>query len=186
MVLVLAIPLRIAYGLEEFITTNHLEVMAKILLATSFATSYGYMSEQFMAWYGGDEPESYVYLNRLIGFGQYATITWCIVFCNVITPQLLWFRSIRRSSVWLFVVSIIILIGMWMERYMIITTSLHRDYLPSSWGIFRPTIWDYLIFFGSIGMFLVLFLLFLRLLPLISISEMRAMLPGSKAKEEGR
>jgi molybdopterin-containing oxidoreductase family membrane subunit len=186
MVLVLAIPLRRFYHLEDFITIDHLNVMGKVMLATSFITSYGYFSEQFMSWYGGDVTERYVYVNRLIGFGQYAGITWLIVFCNVIAPQVLWVASLRRSQVCLFVVSCIVLVGMWLERYMIICTSLHRDFLPSSWGMFYPTIWDYLTFFGSIGLFLVLFLLFLRLLPVISISELRAMLPGTHAREEGR
>src|SRR5262249_40945249 len=153
MVLMLAIPLRIVYHLEDFITLNHLNVMGKVLLATSFLTAYGYMSEQFMSWYGGDVVERYVYTNRLIRFGQYAEGTWAIVFCNVLVPQALWSRSVRRSQLGLFVVSSVVLLGMWFERYMIITTSLHRDFLPSSWGLFRPTIWDYLTFFGTIGLF---------------------------------
>jgi Ni/Fe-hydrogenase subunit HybB-like protein len=186
MVLILAIPLRIFYHLEDFITVNHLDVMGKILLATSFLTSYGYLSEQFMAWYGGEDAESYLYVNRLIGFGQYALITWTIVLCNTIVPQVLWFRSARRSQAMLFMVSLFVLLGMWLERFMIICSTLSRDYLPSSWGIFKPTIWDYLTFFGSIGLFFVLFLLFIRFLPVISISEMRALLPGTHAREEGR
>jgi Ni/Fe-hydrogenase subunit HybB-like protein len=186
MVLVLAIPLRIVYGLQDFITVNHLDVMGKILLATSLLTSYGYMSEQFMAWYGQDPPESYQYLNRLIGFGQYAAIAWTLFFCNSVAPQILWFRRIRRNQGWLFGISILVLIGMWFERFLIIINSLHRDYLPSSWGMFQPTFWDFATFFGSIGLFLVLFLLFIRLLPMISISEMRGLLPGSHQREEGR
>jgi Ni/Fe-hydrogenase subunit HybB-like protein len=186
MVLVLAIPLRHFYGLQDFITTNHLEVMGKVLLATALLTSYGYFSEQFMAWYGGDVTEHYTYLNRLIGFGQYAGAAWALVFCNVVTPQVLWFKSVRRSPGWLFAVSLVILLGMWLERFLIICQSLSRDYLPSSWGMFKPTVWDYLTFFGTIGMFFVLFLLFIRVLPMISISEMRAMLPETHAPEEGR
>ncbi len=186
MVLLLAIPLRIVYHLEDFITVNHLNAMGKILLVTSFITSYGYMSEQFMAWYGGEPAEAYQYRNRLIGFGQFAGVTWTIVFCNTLLPQVLWFRAVRRSQAWLFVVSLFVLLGMWLERYMIICNSLHRDFLPSSWGMFRPTMWDYLTFFGTIGVFFVLFLLFIRVLPVISISEMRALLPGTHAREEGR
>jgi molybdopterin-containing oxidoreductase family membrane subunit len=186
MVLVLAIPLRRIYHLEDFITTNHLNVMGKILVATSLLTSYGYMSEQFMAWYGGEAAEQYQYFNRLIGFGQYAGVAWALVFCNVVAPQILWFRKARRSPAILFIVSLFVLVGMWLERYMIICTTLHRDYLPSSWGMFQPTIWDWLTYFGTIGVFLVLFLLFIRLMPMISISEMRALLPESKATEEGR
>src|SRR5262249_24040889 len=131
MVLILAIPLRVVYHLEDFITVNHLNVMGKILLATSLLTSYGYLSEQFMSWYGGDPVEHYVYTNRLIGFGQYATVTWLILLCNTIVPQVLGFPSVCRSQVWLLVVSVIVLIGMWLERFMIIVTSLHRDFLPS-------------------------------------------------------
>ncbi len=186
MVLVLAIPLRIFYGLQDFITTNHLEVMGKILLATSFMTSYGYFSEQFMAWYGADVVEHYTYANRLVGFGQYAGVYWTLIFCNACVPQILWFKRMRRNQAVLLAVSYLVLLGMWLERYMIITQSLHRDYLPSSWGMFQPTFWDYAILFGSIGLFFVAFLLFIRLLPMISISEMRALLPGTHAHEEGR
>ena len=186
MVMVLAIPLRIFYHLEDFITLNHLDVMGKVLLATSLLTSYGYLSEHFMAWYGGDQFEQYVYSNRLFGFGQYAWVTWGTYFCNCVVPQALWFRSVRRNQAQLFAISILVLIGMWLERFMIIVTSLHRDFLPSSWGMFKPTVWDYLTFFGTIGLFLVMFLLFIRLLPMISISEMRALLPGTHAYEEGR
>ncbi|HWY88292.1 MAG TPA: NrfD/PsrC family molybdoenzyme membrane anchor subunit, partial [Gemmataceae bacterium] len=186
MVLVLAILLRHGYGLQELISVNHLNVMGKILLATSLLTSFGYLSEQFTAWYGGDPTESYTYRNRLVGFGQYAVITWTVFLCNSVVPQVLWFRSLRRNPAVLFCVSLLVLVGMWFERFMIIVTSLGRDYLPSSWGMFHPTLWDYLTFFGSIGFFLFMFLLFIRLLPMISISEMRAMLPGAHAREEGR
>ncbi len=186
MVLVLAIILRRAYGLQDFITDAHLEVMGKVLLATSLLTSYGYMSEQFMAWYGGDPPEAYQYLNRLIGVSQYAPIAWIIVLCNTIIPQALWVKSVRKSTVGLFVVSVFVLLGMWFERYLIILNTLHRDFLPSSWGMFQPTVWDYLTFFGSMGLFGVLFMLFIRLMPMISIAEMRALLPGAHGHEEGR
>jgi molybdopterin-containing oxidoreductase family membrane subunit len=186
MVLVLAIPLRIFYRLEDFITDNHLNVMGKILLTTSLLTSYGYMSEQFMSWYGGDVVERYTYVNRLIGFGQFAGVAWSLFFCNVIVPQVLWVRKWRRNQAVLLTVSLVVLVGMWLERYMIICQSLHRDFLPSAWGMFIPTVWDYLMFFGTIGLFFVLFLLFIRLLPMISISEMRTLLPETHATEEGR
>jgi molybdopterin-containing oxidoreductase family membrane subunit len=186
MVLILAIPLRVFYHLEDFITINHLNVMGKILLATSLVTSYGYFSEQFTAWYGSEHAEMYLYRWRLIGFGQYAFVTWALFTCNTIVPQVLWIPAARKNQATLFIVSLLVLVGMWLERFMIITTSLSRDYLPSSWGVFRPTIWDYLMFFGSIGVFFVLFLIFIRLLPVISIAEMRAMLPGTHAHEEGR
>ncbi len=186
MVMVLAIPLRYFYHLEDLITTAHLEVMGKVLLATSLITSYGYLSEQFQAWYGGEVAESYTYLNRLIGGGQFTLVAWTVLTCNTIIPQALWFGAVRRSQLGLLVVSFFILIGMWFERYLIICQSLHRDFLPSSWGTFQPTLWDYLTFLGTIGMFFFFFLLFIRLLPMISISEMRALLPGTHAHEEGR
>src|SRR5262249_549533 len=126
MVLLLCIPIRHFYGLKEFITVDHMDAMAKLVLATCFITSYGYISEQFGAWYGGEVVERYVYLNRLIGFGQYAIITWTVVFCNVVSPQILWFKWMRRNETVLVVVSVLVLIGMWLERYMIILTSLHR------------------------------------------------------------
>jgi molybdopterin-containing oxidoreductase family membrane subunit len=186
MVLALAIPLRYFYHLEDFITADHLNVMGKVLLATSLLTSYGYLSEQFTSWYGGDPIERYTYWNRLVGFGQYAFVTWGVFTCNTIVPQVLWFRNLRRRPGVLLAVSFVVLLGMWLERFMIIVTSLHRDFLPSSWGMFKPTLWDYLTFFGTLGLFFVLFLLFIRLLPMISIAEMRALLPGTHAQEEGR
>jgi Ni/Fe-hydrogenase subunit HybB-like protein len=184
--LVLVVPLRAAYGLQEFITTKHLDVMAKLLLALSLFTSYGYMSEQFMAWYGPDLPTRYQYYNRLIGFGQYASIVWAVLFLNTLLPQIFWIGRLRRMPILLFSVSALLLIGMWLERYMIVVTSLHRDFLPSSWGMFQPTTWDYVTLFGSVGLFATLILLFIRLLPMISMSEMRAILPGTMAREEGR
>jgi molybdopterin-containing oxidoreductase family membrane subunit len=186
MVILLCIPIRHLYHLKEFITMEHLDVMAKLVLATSLLTSYGYLSEQFLSWYAGETVEHYTYLNRLIGFGQYATITWILFTCNSIVPQILWIRPLRRNEYVLFVVSLLVLVGMWLERYMIINTSLHRDFLPSSWGMFRPTIWDILTFTGSLGVFGVAFLLFARLLPIISMSETRALLRGSHAPEVGR
>ena len=116
--------------------------MGKLVLATSLLTSYGYLSEQSLSWYAGDTVEWYTYWFRLSGFGQYALITWTLFFCNTIVPQILWFRRLRRKESVLVVVSLLVLVGMWLERYMIITTSLSRDYLPSSWGFFKPTIWD--------------------------------------------
>ncbi|HZT78997.1 MAG TPA: NrfD/PsrC family molybdoenzyme membrane anchor subunit [Gemmataceae bacterium] len=186
MVLLLAILLRFFYGLQDYITSHHLEVMGKVLLATSLLTSYGYLSEQFTSWYGGEEADHYQYWNRLVGFGPYTVIVWLTFFCNTIAPQILWLKSMRRRQGVLLLVSLIVLTGMWLERYMIITTSLHRDFLPSSWGHFIPTVWDYLTYLGTLGLFITLFLLFIRFLPMISIFEMRALLPGSHAHEEGR
>jgi molybdopterin-containing oxidoreductase family membrane subunit len=186
MVLVLCIPVRMFYHLEDFITVNHLEVMGKILLATGMMTCYGYFIEQFMAWYRGDEVEHYTYVNRLMGLDQYGVTYWCLLFCNAAAIQVLWLKRVRRTPVALLIVSYIVLIGMWLERYMIIVQSLHRDYLPSSWGMYSGTVWDVATFVGSIGLFFVSFLVFIRLLPMISISEMRALLPGTHAHAEGR
>jgi Ni/Fe-hydrogenase subunit HybB-like protein len=185
MVIVLCVPIRHFYHLKDFITIDHLDVMAKLVLATSLLTSYGYLSEQFLSWYAGEHVEHYTYLNRLIGWGQYATVTWILFTCNTIVPQILWIRRLRRKESVLLIVSLLVLVGMWLERFMIISTSLHRDYLPSSWGMFMPTIWDIATLF-SLGVFLVAFLLFARFLPILSMSETRAMLPGAHGPEVGR
>jgi Ni/Fe-hydrogenase subunit HybB-like protein len=184
MVILLAVPLRRLYGLEQFITVEHLDVMGKVLLATSLLTSYGYLSEQFQSWYGGEPAEDFVYRFRL--FGNAWPLSWTVFVCNVVAPQTLWWRGVRRRGWALAIVALFVLVGMWFERYVIITTTLGRDFMPSSWGRFAPTIWDILTFVGSIGLFGCLFLLFIRLLPMISISEMRALLPETRAMEEGR
>lgn len=186
MVLVLCIPIRHIYRVQEFITIDHLDVMAKLLLTTSFLTSYGYLSEQFVTWYGTSQPDSHVYWYRLMDFTKFAALTWTIVFCNTIAPQLLWFRAMRRSQTVLMLVSLLVLVGMWLERYVIITSSLSEDYLPSSWGFFIPTVWDVATYAGSIGLFFLLFLSFLRFFPLLSMSETRALLPGAHGPEVGR
>jgi molybdopterin-containing oxidoreductase family membrane subunit len=182
MVLTLAIPIRALYGLEDFITIRHLQNMAKVMLATGLIVAYGYFTEAFIAWYSADPFEFFVTLNRLTGpyWWVYATL----IVCNVIMPQVLWFRAVRSSPVGLFVISIIVNLGMWLERFIIVVTSLHRDFLPSSWGMYRPTIWDVSTFVGTIGLFLALLFLFLRFLPMISIFEMRTMLPGAKIDED--
>ena len=186
MVLLLCVPIRHFYHLKEFITIDHLDVMGKLVLATSLITSYGYLSEQTLSWYAGNKVEAYTYWFRLSGFGQYAYITWLLFFCNTLAPQVLWFRKLRRKESVLVVVSLLVLVGMYLERYMIITTSLSRDYLPSSWGFFKPTIWDVLTYVGSIGVFLVAFLLFARFAPIVAMSETRALLPDSHGPEVGR
>ena len=181
MVLTLAIPIRAIYGLEDFITMRHLHNMAKIMLATGLIVAYGYMIEAFTAWYSGNPNEMFMILNRMRG--PYAPFYWSLIACNVVLPQLLWVRSVRNSPLGLWVVSIIVNIGMWLERFIIIVTSLHRDFLPSSWGMFHPTRWDFMTFFGTIGLFLALLFLFVRFLPVISIFEMRTMLPEAEVPE---
>jgi Ni/Fe-hydrogenase subunit HybB-like protein len=178
MVLTLAIPLRYFYKLEDFITIRHLENSAKILLAMGFFVSYGYFMESFVAWWSGDIFERYTALNRATG--SYAIVYWSLITANVLSPQLFWFKSIRRNPTVLFIIAIIINIGMWLERFMIIVTSLHRDYLPSSWKMYYPTRWDFMTLFGSVGLFFLLFLLFIRFLPMISISEMQKLVSEEK------
>jgi molybdopterin-containing oxidoreductase family membrane subunit len=171
MVLILAIPIRRAYGLQDVITMRHLDNCAKVMLATGMIVAYGYFTEVFFAWYGANPYEKYTIWNR--AHGPYAFVYWLTILCNVVIPQLLWLRRVRFSPVRLFFVSLFVLLGMWFERVMIVVISLHRDFLPSSWGIYVPTRWDWAILAGTIGFFLAAFLLFIRLLPMISIFEMR-------------
>jgi Ni/Fe-hydrogenase subunit HybB-like protein len=182
MVLTLAIPLRKAYGLEDFITLWHIENMAKVMLATSLIVAYGYSMEAFMAWYSGNTTERFMMWNRM--FGPFGWSYWLLIFCNVIVINTLWIKKLRTNTVYLFVVSLIVGVGMWLERFVIIVTSLSRDFLPSSWGGYRGTPWDYSMFFGTIGLFLTLFFLFIRFLPTISIFEMRTLVPGATGEEK--
>jgi len=181
MVLILAIPIRAFYRLEDFITMRHLDNMAKIILVTGLIVSYGYMMEAFFGWYSANPYESFMILNRMKG--PYATIYWLLIACNVLAPQAFWFKSMRASIPALFIVSVIVSFGMWFERFIIVVTSLHRDFLPSSWGMYYPTRWDFGMFFGTIGLFISLLFLFLRFLPMISIFEMRTILPQAEVKE---
>src|SRR5499426_828034 len=160
MVVVLTIPLRAAYGLGDIITERHLQNMAKIMLATGLVVTYGYAIEAFMAWYSDNPFERYVQWNRLLG--SYGWAYWVTLLCNVALPHHLWLQRARRSPVALFLVSCVVLVGMWFERFVIVVQSLHRDFLPSSWGIYWPTVWDYATFFGSFGLFLTFFMLFVR------------------------
>jgi Ni/Fe-hydrogenase subunit HybB-like protein len=182
MVLTLAIPLRKFYGLEDFVTLKHLENMGKVLLATSLIVTYGYAMEAFMAWYSGSSFERFMMWNRM--FGPYGWTYWVLLFCNLLTPQLMWFKRFRTSVGWLFAVSLVVGVGMWLERFVIVVTSLHRDFLPSSWGMYSPTGWDWATFVGTLGLFLTLFFLFIRFLPAISIFEMRTLLPAAALEEK--
>ena len=171
MVLTLAIPLRAIYRLEDFITMRHLQNMALIVLATGLIVVYGYMMEIFMAWYGGNPYEAAMVSNRFTG--PYAPIYWALLGCNALIPQTLWFRRVRTNVFALFGVAMVVNIGMWLERFIIVVTSLHRDFLPSSWGMYYPTVWDWALYVGTIGLFFALLFLFVRFLPMISIFEMR-------------
>jgi Ni/Fe-hydrogenase subunit HybB-like protein len=183
MVLTLAIPLRKLYGLEDFITASHLNNMAKVMLATGLIVAYGYAVEAFMAFYSGNPYERYIMVER--GTGRYAPVYWALIACNIVAPQLLWFRRVRRSPALLFVLAVVINTGMWLERYVIVVVSLHRDFLPSSWGMYAGTFWDWATYLGTIGLFLTLLFLFIRFLPMISIFEMRTLIPGAHAGREG-
>ncbi len=182
MVLMLAIPIRKIYGLEDFITDRHLQNSAKVMLATGWIVAYGYAIEAFTGWYGGNRYDQTLLWNRL--HGPYANLYYMLLICNIFIPQLLWFRKMRTNPVWLFLISFVILVGMWLERFVIIVISLSRDFLTSSWGMYYPTRWDWMTFFGTIGMFLMSMFLFVRILPMISIFEMRTLLPEAEVKPE--
>ena len=175
MVLTLMIPLRSWFKLEQLITTKHLENMAKVILLTGTLVGYAYAMEFFIAWYSGNPYESFLFINR--AFGDYSWAYWIMFSCNVATPQLFWFKKLRRSPVVLFILSIFVNIGMWFERFVIVASSLHHDFLPSSWDYFTPTFWDISLLLGSFGLFFTLFCLFLRYLPVIAISEVKGVMP---------
>ena len=175
MVLTLMIPLRALYGLQDFITERHLDNMGKVMLVAGLIVAYGYFMEQFMAWYSASLYESFMMQNRM--FGPYGAVYWALILCNILVPQMLWSRRVRLSTLWLFVVSMFINVGMWLERFIIVVGSLHRDYMPSSWDMYYPTIWDWALYLGTIGFFVLAFFLFVRGLPLIAIHEIRSLLP---------
>lgn len=184
MVLTLLLVARKVLGLENYITMFHIESMNKIIILTGSIVGVAYLTEFFIAWYSGSEYEQYAFINR--STGPYWWAYWLMMTCNVISPQLLWFKKIRLSIRATWILSIVVNIGMWFERFVIIVTSLHRDYIPSSWAMFYPTWVDVSIFVGSIGLFFTLFLLFLRVLPSIAIAEVKMILKSSseQAKKE--
>lgn len=182
MVVTLMCLIRVAVPVfKDYITLNHMENMNKIIMLTGMIVGYAYSVEFFMAWYSGSSYEKYAFLNR--AFGPYWWSYWTMITCNVIIPQLFWFRSVRRSIKAMFVISIFVNIGMWFERYVIIVTSLHRDFLPANWGMFDLSFFDFGALFGSFGMFLFMFLIYIRLLPAISIAEMKPVLNVGKDSE---
>ena len=181
MVLTLAVPLRKFYGLEDFITMRHIHNMTKVMLATGMIVAYGYANEAFFAWYSANPYEGYMMLNRMTG--PYAVFYWSLIAINAAMIQLFWFRKIRDNVALLFILSLFVNVGMWLERFIIIVTSLHRDFLPSSWDMYYPTRWDFAMFAGTIGLFFSLFFLFVRFLPAIAIFEMRTIVPEAKLNE---
>ena len=171
MALTISIPLRAVFGLKDFITARHLDNIAKLMLVCGLLVAYSYLVEIFMAFYSGDEFDQAMVLNRMRG--PYAPLYWTAIACNVVLPQALWLKRVRLSVPVLFALSLAVNVGMWLERFVIIVVSLHRDFVPSSWGMFYPTFWDWAILIGSLGTFGWLFLMFVRFLPAISIAEMR-------------
>jgi molybdopterin-containing oxidoreductase family membrane subunit len=180
MVLTLAIPARKFFKLEDFITMKHLENMGKVMLATGLIVFYAYIMELFYAWYSGNVFERFVILQNRVT-GPYWKMYVALIVCNGLAPQLMWFKKLRTSPFWLFITAMFVNAGMWLERFVIIPGSLHRDFLPSSWGMYHGTFWDWTMFVGSIGLFFCLLFLFVRVLPMISIFEMRTLLPEAHA-----
>jgi len=175
MVLTLLLPLRKVCKLEEVITMRHIDLMCKVTLATGSIVGYAYGMEFFIAWYSGNPYERFTFLNR--AFGPYWWAYWTMISCNVFIPQLFWFKAVRTNLVIVFILSILVNIGMWFERFVIIATSLTREFLPSNWGMYHPTWVDILTYVGTFGLFCTFFLLFLRFLPMIAVSEVKGVTP---------
>ncbi len=171
MVIILAVPLRKWYHLEEFITQKHMDWCAKMMLTSGLIVVYGYAMECFYGYLSGNHIE--IRMMEFRQFGPYGAAYWFLIICNGVIPQALWIPKVRYSNAALFFISVVVSIGMWLERYVIVVVSLTRDYLPSSWGYFKPTIWDILMYVGTIGQFIFLFFMFVRVMPMINIFEMR-------------
>ncbi|MDH3283284.1 MAG: polysulfide reductase NrfD [Acidobacteriota bacterium] len=179
MVVTLLVPARQFFGLKELITVRHLENMCKIILATGSMVGYSYAIEFFISWYSGNLTEAFVFVNR--AFGPYSAAYWLMVTCNVVVPQLFWFRICRRNMLVMLLVCMLVNVGMWLERFVIVVTSLHRDFLPSSWGMYYPTWVDILTYLGSFGLFFFLFMLFCRYAPFIAVAEIKTVMPLAHA-----
>jgi len=183
MVLTLMLVTRKVFKLEDYITINHVETMNKIITLTGSIVGVAYLTEFFIAWYSGVEYESYAFINRATG--PYWWAYWSMMTCNVISPQLFWFRKIRRNIAATFVISIIVNIGMWFERFVIIVTSLHRDFLPSSWTMFHPTMYDIGQYLFTFGLFFTAFFLFAKFFPVINMAEMKSIIKATSEKKGG-
>lgn len=182
MVLTIAIPLRIVFHLKDLVTDWHLDNLAKVMLAAGMVVAYGYLMEHFGAWYSDEPYDRFLIENRQAG--PYAATYFALLICNIAIPQLLWSNRIRRNPWLLLAIALVVNVGMWLERFVIVVTSLHRDYLPSSWGMYYPTIWDWATLLGSLGLFVTLLLLFIRFLPVISISEVQEMVHDHSPPQE--
>ena len=183
MVITLMVPARQLFGLKDLVTVRHMENMCKVIMATGMMVGYAYAMEFFISWYSGNPYESFVFINRAMG--NYAWAYWIMVSCNVIIPQLFWFKKIRRSMLTMWIISLLVNVGMWFERFVIVVTSLSRDFLPSSWHYFKPTIIDLLTLAGSFGLFFTLFLLFCRYLPVVAVSEIKNVMPEARPGHGG-
>jgi molybdopterin-containing oxidoreductase family membrane subunit len=183
MVMTLAIPLRKAFGLEDMITMKHLDNMAKVMLTTGLIVTYGYAMEAFFSYYSANTFEGFLQHNRMTG--PYWHTYYLLILCNCITIQLMWFPAVRRNVLLLFAVAMVVNTGMWLERYVIIVTSLHREFIPAAWGMFHASIWDYGMFYGTIGLFFFLLFIFIRILPVISIAEMRELVLETTGRGNG-
>ena len=181
MVTTLLVIMREVFGFKNYITLDHLEKMNKVIMTTGMVVGYAYACEFFIAWYSGNPFESFVFINR--AFGPYWWAYWTMVSCNVICPQLFWSRRLRRNVPVMFVVSLFVNIGMWFERYVIVVTSLHRDFLPSSWRYYIPTWYDWGWTFGSFGLFFALFLLFVRFFPTLAMAELKGVMAHPKGAQ---
>jgi molybdopterin-containing oxidoreductase family membrane subunit len=175
MVITLAVPARSLFGLKSLITMRHLDNMNRLILGMSLLVAYSYGVELFMAWYGGNSYEAFMQRNRAMG--PYAGVYWLMVACNILVPQLFWFHKFRTTPWLMWIIAALVNVGMWFERFVIIVASLGRDFLPSSWGMFRPTVVDIMTLVGSFGLFFTLFLLFCRFLPMVAMAEVKGVLP---------
>ncbi len=182
MVLTLIIPLRRWYNLKDMITLRHIESASKLMLGVGLIVAYGYAMEAFFSWYSGDKYESFMYWNRMTG--PYGFTYVLLILCNILIPQALWSQKVRHNIIAVWCISIVINIGMWLERFVIVVTSLHRDFLPSSWGMYVPTKWDWATYAGTLGFFMLLIFLFVRALPSISIFEVREVVHHEKRHAE--
>ena len=183
--LILIVPVRHFYHLKDIITGRHLANMAKLLLVMSLLVGHGYFTDTFMTWYSADSYDKFILANKFTG--SYALAGWMLIVLDVGVPQLIWFRAVRESPVALFFIAILANTGLWLDHYVLVVQSLHVDYLPSEWRVFHGTIWDWMTLFGSFGLFLTLFLVFIRVFPMVAMSEMRALVhqkPGDE-KEQG-
>lgn len=173
-VAILAIALRSMFGLKDLVTAKHLDYLGRMMLLFALVVDYAYIQEMFTAWYSGQEFYRYVYIDRWTG--PYAPIWWSMIVCNVVIVQLLWWRDVRMSPLWLLLIAITSNVGMWLERFQILFTSTHADFMPSAWGTIWPTVWDWTLLLGSLGLFTLMMLAFVRIAPLISLHDMRALL----------